>query len=73
MGCLRAQTEVIPESRVLSCEVLFMEGHMREQGPLYTSVPFVLFDVSQQMQTQTHTNNIHSTDTSLPFQLWLCP
>ena len=44
-----------------------MEGDMRADGPLCTSVPFVMFDVSQQMQThsrQTHINNIHSTDTS---------
>ena len=41
-----------------------MEGHMHEHGPLYTNFPFVMFVVSQQMQThkqdtaQTHRTSI---------------
>ena len=47
MRCLRTKTEVIPDSCVLSCVVLYgsflsetiLEGHMHEPGPLYTCVP----------------------------------
>ena len=72
----------VKPSRKVTCvntEESIMEGHMHEHGPLYSRVPFVMFDeggwwcgvvvlVFLLLFVLLLVRRI-----ALPFQLWLCP